>query len=54
MRLKQGEMESELLVQNCSIPTHTELVLGLSDLYFGEQFKEALKQKLERIEILMR
>lgn len=34
-RMKDGESQSELLVMNCQLPLHNELLLGLSDLYFG-------------------
>ncbi|CAD8183668.1 unnamed protein product [Paramecium octaurelia] len=47
LKFKNGESISELLIPNCQIPLHNEILYGVSDLYFGEYFKETLQQKLK-------
>ncbi|CAD8168936.1 unnamed protein product [Paramecium pentaurelia] len=47
LKFKNGETISELLIPNCQIPLHNEILYGVSDLYFGEYFKETLQQKLK-------
>ncbi|CAK86618.1 unnamed protein product (macronuclear) [Paramecium tetraurelia] len=47
LKFKNGESTSELLIPNCQIPLHNEILYGVSDLYFGEYFKETLQQKLK-------
>ncbi|CAD8186423.1 unnamed protein product [Paramecium pentaurelia] len=47
LKFKNGEATSELLIPNCQIPLHNEILYGVSDLYFGEYFKETLQQKLK-------
>ncbi|CAK90353.1 unnamed protein product (macronuclear) [Paramecium tetraurelia] len=36
LKFKNGESTSELLIPNCQIPLHNEILYGVSDLYFGE------------------
>ncbi|CAD8099561.1 unnamed protein product [Paramecium sonneborni] len=47
LKFKNGESTSELLIPNCQIPLHNDILYGVSDLYFGEYFKETLQSKLK-------